>query len=106
MVSFVLRRVLAHSLPVVVLKAGVDRKPEDIIAELVQMVRNELGALACFKEAAVVKALPKTRSGKTLRGTMRKIVDGRDYVVPSTIDDPAVLSSIEESARNIGYGKK
>jgi len=90
----------------VVLKAGVDRKPEDIIAELVQMVRNELGALACFKEAAVVKALPKTRSGKTLRGTMRKIVDGRDYVVPSTIDDPAVLSSIEESARNIGYGKK
>jgi len=90
----------------VVLKAGVDRKPEDIIKELVQMVRSELGALACFKEAAVVKALPKTRSGKTLRGTMRKIVDGKNYVVPSTIDDPAVLTSIEESARNIGYGKK
>jgi len=90
----------------VVLKAGVDRKPQEIIAELVQMVRSELGALACFKEAAVVKALPKTRSGKTLRGTMRKIVDGKDYVVPSTIDDPAVLTSIEESARNIGYGKK
>jgi propionyl-CoA synthetase len=90
----------------VVLKAGVDRKPEDIIAELVQMVRSELGALACFKEAAVVKALPKTRSGKTLRGTMRNIVDGKSYVVPSTIDDPAVLTSIEESARNIGYGKK
>ena len=90
----------------VVLKAGVDRKPQEIIAELVQMVRSELGALACFKEAAVVKALPKTRSGKTLRSTMRKIVDGKDYVVPSTIDDPAVLSSIEESARNIGYGKK
>lgn len=90
----------------VVLKAGVDRKPEEIIAELVQMVRSELGALACFKEAAVVKALPKTRSGKTLRGTMRKIVDGKNYVVPSTIDDPAVLASIEESAKNIGYGKK
>ncbi len=90
----------------VVLKAGVDRKPEEIIKELVQMVRSELGALACFKEAAVVKALPKTRSGKTLRGTMRKIVDGKNYVVPSTIDDPAVLASIEESARNIGYGKK
>ncbi len=90
----------------VVLKAGVDRKPQEIIAELVQMVRSELGALACFKEAAVVKALPKTRSGKTLRGTMRKIVDGKDYVVPSTIDDPAVLTSIEESAKNIGYGKK
>jgi propionyl-CoA synthetase len=90
----------------VVLKAGVDRKPEDIIKELVQMVRNELGALACFKEAVVVKALPKTRSGKTLRGTMRKIVDGKTYVVPSTIDDPAVLTSIEESAKMIGYGKK
>jgi propionyl-CoA synthetase len=90
----------------VVLKAGVDRKHEDIIKELVQMVRNELGALACFKEAAVVRALPKTRSGKTLRGTMRKIVDGKDYVVPSTIDDPAVLSAITESARAIGYGKK
>ena len=90
----------------VVLKAGVDRKPDDIIAELVQMVRNELGALACFKEAAVVKALPKTRSGKILRSTMRKIVDGKDYVVPSTIDDPAVLDAIAESAREIGYGKK
>jgi propionyl-CoA synthetase len=90
----------------VVLKAGVDRKPEEIVAELVKMVRNELGALACFKEAAVVKALPKTRSGKILRSTMRKIVDGKDYVVPSTIDDPAVLPSIAESARAIGYGKK
>ncbi len=90
----------------VVLKAGVDRKPEDIIKELVQMVRNELGALACFKEAAVVKALPKTRSGKTLRSTMRKIVDGKDYVVPSTIDDPSVLDVIAQAAKTIGYGKK
>ena len=90
----------------VVLKAGVDRKPEDIIKELVQMVRSELGALACFKEAAVVKALPKTRSGKTLRATMRKIVDGKDYVVPSTIDDPSVLDAIAQSAKTIGYGKK
>ena len=90
----------------VVLKAGVTRKPEEIIAELVQMVRNELGALACFKEAAVVKALPKTRSGKILRSTMRKIVDGKEYVVPSTIDDPAVLPAIAESARTIGYGKQ
>jgi propionyl-CoA synthetase len=89
----------------VVLKAGVDRKPEEIVKELVQMVRSELGALACFKEAAVVKALPKTRSGKILRSTMRKIVDGKDYVVPSTIDDPAVLVAIGESAKSIGYGK-
>jgi propionyl-CoA synthetase len=90
----------------VVLKAGVDRKSEDIISELVQMVRQELGALACFKEAAVVKALPKTRSGKILRSTMRKIVDGKEYVVPSTIDDPAVLTAIAETAKTIGYGKK
>jgi propionyl-CoA synthetase len=62
--------------------------------------------LACFKEAAVVKALPKTRSGKTLRATMRKIVDGKDYVVPSTIDDPSVLDAIAQSAKTIGYGKK
>ena len=90
----------------VVLKAGVDRKSEDIISELVQMVRQELGALACFKEAAVVKALPKTRSGKILRSTMRKIVDGKEYVVPSTIDDPTVLAAIAETAKTIGYGKK
>ena len=69
------------------------------------MVRSELGALACFKEAAVVKALPKTRSGKTLRSTMRKIVDGKDYVVPSTIDDPAVLETIAESAEASVTGK-
>jgi propionyl-CoA synthetase len=90
----------------VVLKAGVDRDPKEIIKELVQMVRSDLGALACFKEAAVVKALPKTRSGKTLRSTMRKIVDGKDYVVPSTIDDPSVLGVIAEAAKTIGYGKK
>lgn len=90
----------------VVLKAGVERDSGEIVTELVQMVRNELGAVACFKEAAVVKALPKTRSGKILRATMRKIVDGKEYVVPSTIDDPAVLAAIEESARGIGYGKK
>jgi len=89
----------------VVLKAGVDREPEEITAELVQMVRSELGALACFKQAAVVRALPKTRSGKILRSTMRRIVDGQDYVVPSAIDDPAVLSAIAESAKTIGYGK-
>ena len=57
-------------------------------------------------ETQLVKALPKTRSGKTLRATMRKIVDGKDYVVPSTIDDPSVLDAIAESAKTIGYGKK
>jgi propionyl-CoA synthetase len=90
----------------VVLKAGVERDPGEIVQELVSMVRSELGALACFKEAAIVKALPKTRSGKILRSTMRKIVDGKEYVVPSTIDDPAVLDQIADSAKGIGYGKK
>jgi propionyl-CoA synthetase len=90
----------------VVLKAGSEREPEEVVDELVQMVRSELGALACFKQAAIVKALPKTRSGKILRGTMRKIVDGKDYVVPSTIDDPAVLDAIAVAAREIGYGRR
>ncbi|MCX7981359.1 MAG: propionyl-CoA synthetase [Syntrophales bacterium] len=90
----------------VVLKAGVERNPDEIVEELVQMVRNELGAIACFKQAAIVKALPKTRSGKILRGTMRKIVDGKDYTIPSTIDDPSTLNVIEEAAKSIGYGKK
>ncbi len=89
----------------VVLKAGVERKPEEIVDELVRMVRSELGALACFKQAAVVKALPKTRSGKILRSTMRKIVDGKEYAVPSTIDDPSVLDVIADSAKGMGYAK-
>jgi len=89
----------------VVLKAGVERKPEEIVDELVKMVRSELGALACFKQAAVVKALPKTRSGKILRSTMRKIVDGKEYAVPSTIDDPSVLDVITDSAKEMGYAK-
>jgi propionyl-CoA synthetase len=84
-----------------VLKAGVTRDPAEIVKELVQMVRNDIGALACFKQCAIVKALPKTRSGKTLRSTMRKIVNLQDYVVPSTIDDPAVLDVIKEAARKL-----
>jgi propionyl-CoA synthetase len=64
-------------------------------------VRNEIGAVACFKQCAIVKALPKTRSGKTLRSTMRKIVNMQEYVVPSTIDDPAVLDVIKEAAKKL-----
>jgi len=89
-----------------VLKSGVSRPADDIAAELVQMVRNDLGALACFRQCAVVRALPKTRSGKILRATIRKIADGEDYEIPSTIEDPAVLTGITESARGLGYGKK
>jgi propionyl-CoA synthetase len=90
----------------IVLKAGVDRLPKEITDEVVGMVRSEIGALACFKQCAVVRALPKTRSGKILRGTMRKIVDGKEYVMPSTIDDPSILDDIASAAKQIGYGKK
>ena len=88
---------------VIVLKSGVTRPQEEIIAEIVQMVRKEIGAVASFKKAVVVKRLPKTRSGKILRGTMRKIADGEKVAVPSTIDDPAVLDEIKDSLKTIGY---
>ena len=78
----------------VVLKAGVERQPAELQGELVAMVRDRIGAVAAFKEALVVARLPKTRSGKVLRATMRAIADGRDYTVPSTIDDPVILDEI------------
>ncbi|MEA1971227.1 MAG: propionyl-CoA synthetase, partial [Thermodesulfobacteriota bacterium] len=88
-----------------VLKFGVDRDPDEIARELVQMVRSGIGAVACFKQCALVKALPKTRSGKILRGTMRKIANGEEYTVPSTIEDESVLGDIEESIAKSGLGK-
>jgi propionyl-CoA synthetase len=78
----------------VVLKAGVERPAGDVEGELVGLVRERIGPVAAFKEALVVARLPKTRSGKILRSTMRAIADGRDYSVPSTIDDPAILDEI------------
>lgn len=89
----------------VVLKVGVDRSPDEIISELVQMVRKDIGAVASFKKAVIVKRLPKTRSGKVLRGTMRKIADSESYSVPATIDDPASLGEIEQALKTIGYAK-
>lgn len=99
---------LKGQLPVgfVVLKAGVNRPEEDIVSELVKMVRSDIGAVASFKKAVIVKRLPKTRSGKVLRGTMRKIADGETFTVPATIDDPAVLGEIESALLTIGYAKK
>ncbi|MEA3487583.1 MAG: propionyl-CoA synthetase [Thermodesulfobacteriota bacterium] len=88
-----------------VLKSGVDRDQDEIARELVQMVRSGIGAVACFKQCALVKALPKTRSGKILRGTMRKIANGEKYTVPSTIEDESVLGDIEESIAKSGLGK-
>ena len=78
------------------LKAGVDKDYEIISKECVQMVRNKIGPVAAFKIAIVVKRLPKTRSGKILRGTVRKIADKEEYKVPATIDDPAILTEIKE----------
>ena len=88
-----------------VLKAGVDREPADIVAETVAMVREKVGPVAVFKKAVVVGRLPKTRSGKILRATMRKIADSDAYKVPATIEDPAVLDEIAEALTTIGYAK-
>jgi propionyl-CoA synthetase len=88
-----------------VLKAGVTRPVEAIEREAIELVRERIGPVASFKAALVVAGLPKTRSGKILRGTMRKIADGEDYAMPATIDDPAVLSQIEEALAGAGYSK-
>ncbi len=98
---------LKGQLPVgfVVLKAGAQVDEGQLKQELVQMVREQIGPIACYRETLIVKRLPKTRSGKILRGTMRKIADGQEYRVPSTIDDPAILGEIEEALKSVGYGK-
>ena len=96
---------LKGQLPVglLVLKAGVARPPEDIIAEVIQMVRDQIGPVAAFRTAAIVERLPKTRSGKILRATMRKIADNQPYTTPPTIDDPAILAEIHSALQQIGY---
>lgn len=86
----------------VVLKAGVDRNPDDVQAELVRRVREQIGAVAALREVSVVPALPKTRSGKILRRTMRQIADGVEAPVPSTIDDAAVLDTLRPVLRKAG----
>lgn len=70
------------------------------------MVRDQIGSIASFKVAIIVKRLPKTRSGKILRGIMKKIADGESYCVPATIDDPVILNEIRDSLKAIGYPKK
>ena len=82
------------------LKAGVKQSNEEIIKECIQMVRNKVGPVAAFKTAIVVKRLPKTRSGKILRGTIRKIADKEEYKMPATIDDPAILDEIKQDLIN------
>ena len=88
-----------------VLKAGVARDHADIVKDVVALVRERIGPVAAFKQATVVARLPKTRSGKILRGTMQKIADCEDYKMPATIDDPAILDEIAEALAGIGYAK-
>ena len=90
-------------LGLVVLKAGVGRGVEEIGPELVKLVREQIGPVAAFKTVLVVERLPKTRSGKILRGTMKSIADGKEYRVPATIDDPAILAEIETALSKAGY---
>jgi propionyl-CoA synthetase len=85
----------------VVLKAGVERPHEEIVTEVVQLVRERIGPVAFFKTAVVVDRLPKTRSGKILRGTMRRIADDEEYSTPATIDDPAILDEIEDALQKL-----
>jgi len=89
---------LKGQLPIglIVLKAGVDKNHETISNECVKMVRDTIGPVAAFKIVIVIKRLPKTRSGKILRGTIRKIADKEEYKMPATIDDPEILNEIKE----------
>ena len=86
-----------------VLKMGVTKSPEEIVKEVVKMVRDQIGPVAAFKTATVVERLPKTRSGKVLRGTMQKIADNEPWKMPATIDDPAILEEIKTALEGIGY---
>ncbi len=88
-----------------VLNAGVNRAQDEIVREVIREVRSKIGPVAAFKTALVVQRLPKTRSGKVLRGTMQKIADSRVWKMPATIDDPAILEEISQALRTVGYAK-
>ncbi|MEL7300445.1 MAG: propionyl-CoA synthetase [Pseudomonadota bacterium] len=85
------------------LNSGTERPEPEIVAEVIAKVRDEIGPVATFKLAAVVPRLPKTRSGKILRGTMVKIADNEAYKMPATIDDPAILDEIRTALQGLGY---
>jgi len=86
-----------------ILNSGVSREHDVIVKEVIQMVRDRIGPVASFKVATVVDRLPKTRSGKILRGTIRKIANNEEFKTPATIDDPAILSEMETALSKIGY---
>jgi propionyl-CoA synthetase len=87
------------------LNAGVERAPSEIISDVIVDVRGQIGPVAAFKLAVVVDQLPKTRSGKILRGVMAKIADSAPYKEPATIDDPAILNEIKAALQTLGYAK-
>jgi len=89
----------------VVLKEGIERDDSSIVDAVVQLVRDEIGPVASFRIATVVDRLPKTRSGKILRGTMRDIADGKKWNMPSTIEDQTVLPEITKAINALGYPK-
>jgi propionyl-CoA synthetase len=93
-------------LGLVVLKSGVQRGAEQIVPELIERVRAQIGAVAAFKQAVIVPRLPKTRSGKVLRATMRAIADAQPYNAPATIDDPRVLEEIDAALQTLGLAQK
>src|SRR5690606_4397532 len=88
----------------VVLNAGVVREGVELEKEIVALVRERIGPVAAFKSVVTVKRLPKTRSGKILRGTMQKIADKEGWTMPATIDDPTVLAEIEAVLKGRGIG--
>src|SRR5712672_3439336 len=88
----------------IVLKSGVNRPPTEIEKEIIALVREKIGPVAAFKLAITVARLPKTRSGKILRGTMKKIADGDQWTMPATIDDPAILEEIGGALKGHGVG--
>ncbi|WP_299046043.1 AMP-binding protein [uncultured Tateyamaria sp.] len=87
------------------LTTGVNRPHDEIVTECVKRVRDQIGPVAAFKQAIVVDRLPKTRSGKILRGTVVKIADNQDFKMPATIDDPAILDEIRDALQTIGYAR-
>ncbi|PID61957.1 MAG: propionyl-CoA synthetase [Gammaproteobacteria bacterium] len=97
---------LKGQLPVglVILKSGIDRPMDEIKKELINQVRHDIGPVAAFKSVAVVGRLPKTRSGKILRGTMRSIADNQDWAMPATIEDPTALDEVSDALRQLGFG--
>jgi propionyl-CoA synthetase len=92
-------------LGLLVLKAGVTLPHDQVIAQVIQRVRDVVGPVAAFRQAVIVNRLPKTRSGKVLRATMKSIADGEAYRFPATIDEPATLSEVEAALRRIGYAR-